>query len=109
MNIEDAHELEAILSAYKRKNKQKQLMVLFGHLHVLQTWRKAGVDYVITGNGARKGYVANEQGNLLGYGIIDSSPSGMTYRFKPIISRLKLQFNLYKTCYGQIKKDTSQQ
>src|SRR5690625_7210777 len=90
MNIEDAHELEAIVSAYKRENKQKQLMVLFGHLHVLQTWRKAGVDYVITGNGARKGYVANDQGNLLGYGGIDSSTSGMTYRLKAFLSRMNL-------------------
>src|SRR5690625_1066067 len=109
MNIEDAHELEAIVSAYKRENKQKQLLVLFGHLHVLQTWRKAGVDYVITGNGASKGYVANDQGNLLGYGVIDSSPTGMTYRFKPFVSRLKLQFDPNPPCSGQIKQGTSHQ
>lgn len=109
MNIEDAHELEMIVSAYKRKNNQKQMMVLFGHLHVLQTWEKGGVDYVITGNGARKGYVANDKGNVHGYGVVDVSPRGMTYIFKPFVSSLHLQINHAETIPGHIKQGTTHQ
>lgn len=87
----DAKQLEQLLSDYKRNNQDVSITVLFGHLHVLQSWEKDGVTYIINGNGAGKGYVAHEKGNILGYGILEIGRAGVKYNFKPIVEKLFIQ------------------
>lgn len=91
MKEEDAQQLEMILGDYKKENKDKNITVLFGHLHVLQSWEKDGVNYIITGNGARKGYVANKLGNVLGYGILYMNKEHMTYEYKPYVKSISIK------------------
>lgn len=88
MNGKDAEKLEYILSEYKRKHEDVSITVLFGHLHVLQSWEKEGVTYIITGNGAGKSYVSHDKGNLLGYGVLEIGRAGVKYNFNPIVEEL---------------------
>ncbi len=83
MEEKDARKLEKILSRYKERQPSVSIMVLFGHLHVLRQWTLNGVDYIITGNGASKGYVGPEKGNILGQGIVTIDKDKMNYRFIP--------------------------
>lgn len=93
MDRSDATKLEEILSNYKKANSDIHITVLFGHLHVLKQWEISGVDYIITGNCAAKGYVANELGNVLGNGILHVTPDGMTYEFMPYVKDLFIYLN----------------
>lgn len=89
---EDAEKLEQIVRDFKYQNQHVQIMVLFGHLHVLQTWKdEAQTHYIITGNGAKKGYVSHQNGNLLGYGVLDVTPDGMNYQFKPLLASVDIK------------------
>ena len=88
---DDSQKLEELLSDYKRNNQDVSITVLFGHLHVLQSWKKGGVTYIINGNGAGKGYVSHEKGNILGYGILEIGRAGVKYNFKPIVEKLFIQ------------------
>lgn len=90
MDKKDARKLEKILANYKKKHPKKNITVLFGHLHVLHEWEKDGVQYIITGNGARKGYVSQERGNILGYGIFQLTSDGVSYSYKPHIEKIKI-------------------
>lgn len=83
MDSQDARKLERMLSQYKEKQPSVSILVLFGHLHVLRQWALDGVEYVITGNGASKGYVGPEQGNILGQGLLTLHNGTMNYRFIP--------------------------
>lgn len=84
----DAKLFKNILSAYKKEHAEVNITVLFGHLHVLQEWEVDGVKYIITGNGAAKGYVANEYGNVFGKGLLHVSSSEITYEFIPYVKEL---------------------
>ncbi|KIL43738.1 phosphodiester glycosidase family protein [Jeotgalibacillus campisalis] len=90
MNPADAKQFEDILGSYKKKNKNVNIQVLFGHLHLLQTWEVDGVNYTITGNGASKGYVSNDKGNILGSGILAVTKAGMDYRFNPLLTDVSI-------------------
>lgn len=84
MEQKDARELERILKCYKEKHPSVAIKVLFGHLHVLRQWELAGIDYIITGNSAAKGYVGPEKGNILGQGLlIIHQDATMEYQFIP--------------------------
>ncbi|GIN69999.1 hypothetical protein J14TS2_04740 [Bacillus sp. J14TS2] len=83
MDSQDARKLEGMLSQYKEKRPSISILVLFGHLHVLRQWTLNGVEYMITGNGASKGYVGPEQGNILGQGLLTLHKGTMNYRFIP--------------------------
>ena len=87
----DAKQLEKLLSDYKQNNQDVSITVLFGHLHVLQSWKRDGVTYIINGNGASKGYVAHEKGNILGYGVLEIGRAGVKYNFKPLVEKLFIQ------------------
>ncbi|KEZ47541.1 phosphodiester glycosidase family protein [Metabacillus indicus] len=90
MNPTDAKQFEDILGAYKKKNSGVNVQVLFGHLHLLQSWEKDGVKYTITGNGASKGYVSNDKGNILGSGVLKVTKSGMNYKFNPLLTDVSI-------------------
>lgn len=92
MNEKDARLLENLLGRYKLWNPQVNITVLFGHLHILQTWQKDGVNYLITGNGAGKGYVSHEKGNILGYGVVDIKKDSMIYQFRPFVNEIFIGF-----------------
>ncbi|MEK5069452.1 metallophosphoesterase family protein [Sporosarcina sp. FSL K6-1508] len=90
MQKEDAMKLERILGNYKKENKSTQITVLFGHLHVIDQWHVEDVNYIITGNGASKGYVANNRGNIVGHGVLHMTSSGIKYDFIPYVEKVFL-------------------
>lgn len=100
----DAQKLESILSTYKKNNPSKRIRVLFGHLHVLDYWQKDHVDYIITGNGARKGYVAHDKGNVFGYGVLHATPHKLTYEFNPFLTNLTLQLGRCDDSISPVKR-----
>jgi predicted phosphodiesterase len=89
----DAKMLEKILSDYKAINSTIDIKVLFGHLHVLQKWERGGITYIITGNGASKGYVSNDQGNIFGYGVLALSQNKIDYLYYPLLTKLYLHID----------------
>lgn len=110
MNRNDAKKLEQILSAYKSKNEDIHITVLFGHLHVLQQWEIDDVCYIITGNAASKGYVANKHGNILGHGMLTISESGISYNYLPNLTVISIvhdndQIILQKGSYHRLHVD----
>ena len=88
MQWEDAKKLEDILGDYKQIYQHRNITVLFGHLHVVDTWTVKGVNYIITGNGALKGYVSNKRGNILGHGVLHVTPNGIRYEFIPYVDKV---------------------
>lgn len=102
---DDADKFEQILSLYKNENPHVNVTVLFGHLHVLQQWKNSGVDYIITGNGAEKGYVDHDYGNLLGYGMLCVSRKGMSYFYYPYLDTINMTVNDHYINCINIKKD----
>lgn len=109
MKKTDADQLEQVLSHYKSEHPHVQLTVLFGHLHVVKTWQKNGINYIIAGNGAQKGYVPHEYGNLLGYGMLTVSCQGMKYNFKPFLEKMKIYIKNNDARYFKLKQGTSTQ
>src|SRR5690625_5547624 len=63
---------------------------MFGHIHVLDHWLKEGVQYIISGNSAKKGYVSHEKGNVLGYGLLHINQEEISYEYKPYIDELHI-------------------
>lgn len=108
MKKTEAEELEQILADYKKENKDVNITVLFGHLHVLQQWKIAGVHYIITGNGAAKGYVANKRGNILGHGVLSVSDSGIEYCFIPYVSKIFINNDVSYSNEIKLAKGTDQ-
>lgn len=88
MKGEDAEKIERILGDYKQKHPSAYITVLFGHLHVIDQWQVENVDYLITGNGASKGYVSNNLGNIVGHGVLHVTPKGIKYDFKPYVEQV---------------------
>src|SRR5699024_982617 len=109
MTRADAENFEQMLSLYKYKNPHINVTVLFGHLHVLQKWENNGVNYVITGNGAEKGYVHHDYGNLLGYGMLHVSGKEMSYSYHPYLDTIYLMNNGDYIEYVDIKKGETTQ
>lgn len=89
----DADRLERILGDYKQATRSTDIMVLFGHLHIVDQWNVRGVNYIITGNAANKGYLSHDQGNILGQGILHISVEGLTYQFLPYIEHIIITAN----------------
>src|SRR5699024_8616918 len=101
MKAEDAQKFERILSDYKRQHQQVSTTVLFGHLHVLQSWEKDGITYIVTGNGAGKGYIPHHKGDILGYGVLEWGHSNINYHYHPVVKDLFIHpsaddFNCYE-------------
>lgn len=90
MDKDDAEKLERILGNYKQKSSHVNITVLFGHLHLVHQWEKKGVHYIITGNSASKSYVRDAQKNLLGYGMLTVSETGMKYHYKPYLDAVQI-------------------
>src|SRR5699024_3820212 len=62
-------------------------------LHVIQRWKEKGIHYYITGNHAKKGYVDETKGNLLGYGIFQFNENNVEYTYKPYLQSLFIKYN----------------
>ncbi len=84
----DADRLEKILGDYKSTNPAKNINVMFGNLHVSQSWELAGVNYTITGNGSLKRYVKPEDGGFLGYTKFIVDGSKVSHVFVPLVERI---------------------
>lgn len=84
----DADKLEKILGDYKKANPSKNINVMFGNLHVSQSWEVSGVNYVITGNGSLKRYVKPENGGFLGYTKFKVNGSSVSHVFVPLVERI---------------------
>lgn len=84
----DADKLEKILGDYKKANPSKNINVMFGNLHVSQSWEVAGVNYIITGNGCLKRYVKPENGGFLGYTKLKVNGSNVSHVFVPLVERV---------------------
>lgn len=84
----DADKLEKILGDYKKANPSKNINVMFGNLHVSQSWEVSGVNYTITGNGCLKRYVSPENGGFLGYTKFKVSGSNVSHVFVPLVERI---------------------
>ncbi|MDF2672664.1 MAG: hypothetical protein K0R09_929 [Clostridiales bacterium] len=84
----DADKLEKILGDYKSANPSKNINVMFGNLHVSQSWEVSGVNYIITGNGCLKRYVKAENGGFLGYTKFAINGSKVEHVFIPLVERI---------------------
>lgn len=84
----DSDKLEKILGDYKKSNPSKNINVMFGNLHVSQSWEVSGVNYIITGNGSLKRYVKPENGGFLGYTKIAVNGSKVEHVFVPLVERI---------------------
>ncbi len=91
MTDAEATRFEGILSAYKASHPAVNITVLFGHLHTLTSWQTGGVNYIIDGNAAGKGYVTQDQGNFLGNGILKVKNGILRYKYEPIPSSVYLK------------------
>ena len=58
MTAEEFAQFEGVMGAYKEANPDVNVNVISGHLHTLESWERLGVNYIIGGNAAGKGYVA---------------------------------------------------
>jgi predicted phosphodiesterase len=96
---EDVTRLTCILRDYKGRNPDVTILFLFGHLHVSQRWIQEDIQYIISGNAAPKGYVANENGNIHGYGLLHVSPTGMKYEYIPFIKKINI---FSERCNGHV-------
>ncbi|HEX3039050.1 MAG TPA: metallophosphoesterase [Caproiciproducens sp.] len=91
MSASEAQQFEGILSSYKKKNPSSNVNVIFGHLHTLYNWKVDGVNYIIGGNAAGKGYVTAEEGNMLGTGMITVSDGTAQYGFDPLLTKIYIK------------------
>lgn len=109
MNPADADQLERILEAHKRSYPKCTITALFGHLHVIDYWRKNEIDYIITGNSARKGYTSSRNGNIVGYGILKITNNDIIYHYHPYVSQLSIKEGKAWITEKSITKDRSYQ
>jgi hypothetical protein len=86
----DADRLEKILGDYKKAYPGRNINVMFGNLHVSQTWEVSGVNYVITGNGSLKRYVSPENGGFLGYSKFIVNGSRVSQVFVPLVNKVAI-------------------
>jgi hypothetical protein len=64
---EDTKRFENILADYKKANNDKNINVVFGHLHSFQSWAVNGVNYIVDGNECLKNYISPDKGGYMGY------------------------------------------
>lgn len=60
-------------------------------MHTLHNWQVGGVDYIVTGNGASKYYVAHDQGDILGTGTITMKNGKTSFGFDPLLTKIYLK------------------
>ncbi len=84
----DADRLEKMLGEYKAANPEKSVNVIFGHLHVSQSWMKDGVTYTISGDGALKKYVTPANGGFLSYTQFKVDGTNVTHKFLPLTQKI---------------------
>lgn len=91
MTAEECTKFENLVGAYQSEHPDVNVTVISGHLHTLETWEAQGVQYIIGGNAAGKGYVTAEQGNLLGIGTITVENGTASYSFDPLVTKIYLR------------------
>ena len=91
MTAEECQKFEDLVGSYKAAHPEVNVSVVSGHLHTLECWDAQGVEYIIGGNAAGKGYVTAEQGNLLGVGTIAVQDGTATYHYDPLLTKVYLR------------------
>lgn len=92
----DADELESILSDYKKSNPDKNINVIFGHIHSVQSWDLNGVTYTVSGDEAGKQYVKPEDGGILAYTKFNVSGDKISHEFIPLVKNVSIKDNSLK-------------
>lgn len=82
--VADTQKLETILSSYKKQNANKNINVIFGHVHAFQSWVVGGVNYTIDGNECLKNYISTDKGGFMGYTSFSVNDSKVSRKFIPI-------------------------
>lgn len=88
MTAEECAQLRNLLGSYKSAHTNVNITEISGHLHTLEGYERQSVNYIIGGNGAGKGYVTNDQGNLLGVGTIAVQNGKDSYYFDPMLTKI---------------------
>lgn len=91
MTTEECAKLEDMLGAYKKSHPEVNVTEISGHLHTLEGYERRGVQYIIGGNAAGKGYVTAEQGNILGSGTIKVTDGKASYSFEPLLTKVYIR------------------
>lgn len=91
MLVSDAVKLEGLLGDYKQSHPSVNVNVIFGHLHVSQSWEKRGVVYTISGDEALKKYVTPENGGYLSYTKFYVDGNAVRHSFFPLVSDIAVQ------------------
>lgn len=91
MTVEECAKFEDMLGAYKKSHPDVNVTEISGHLHTLEGYERQGVQYIIGGNGAGKGYVTNDQGNILGIGNITVKDGKASYSFDPLLTKIYIR------------------
>lgn len=84
--------LKDIIIDYKSKNKDKNVLVIFGHQHIFKKWNENGVDFIIAGNGSGKRYAKLEDGGYLGFTRLYINDN-ITIRSVPIVEHIGIKDN----------------
>lgn len=91
MTTEECAKLEDMLGAYKKAHPAVNITEISGHLHTLEGYERQGVQYIIGGNAAGKGYVTNDEGNILGTGKITVKEGKASYSFDPLLTKIYIR------------------
>ncbi|SKA96424.1 Calcineurin-like phosphoesterase [Caloramator quimbayensis] len=98
----DASKLESMLSDYKKKYPSKNINVVFGHLHVFQSYSVGGVVYTIDGNAGNKRYVSPKDGGFLSYTKFTVSGNSVYKKVVPVVQNISILDTL-KDISGEMK------
>lgn len=90
MSERDNKLLKDIIFDYKSKNKDKNILVIFGHQHIFKKWNENGVDFLIAGNGSGKRYAKLDDGGYLGFARLYINDS-ITIKSVPVIEYLGIK------------------
>ncbi|MFD2613908.1 phosphodiester glycosidase family protein [Paenibacillus gansuensis] len=90
MLVSDAERMENMLSEYKKNHNDVNVNVIFGHLHVSQTWERDGVTYTISGDEALKKYVTPDNGGFLSYTQFAVKNNQVVRKFFPLVEKISV-------------------
>lgn len=87
---DEAKNFENILAEYKKANKDKNINVISGHLHGINSYENEGVVYTVTGNGNLKRNVSPGNGGFLSYTKFNVDGNRVTHKFVPVTENISI-------------------
>lgn len=90
MPEDEAENFENILTEYKKANKDKNINVISGHLHGINSYENEGIVYTVTGNGNLKRNVSPENGGFLSYTKFNVDGNKVTHKFVPVTENISI-------------------